>query len=61
MQVTLAIPKALTSLPQWVVWRLEETADGKPTKIPYTAARPYAKASTTIADSTATKPILPAS
>lgn len=47
MQVTLAIPKALTSLPQWVVWRLEETADGKPTKIPYTAARPYAKASTT--------------
>lgn len=48
MQVSApAIPKALTDLPQWVVWRLETTADGKPTKVPYTAARPYAKASTT--------------
>jgi len=37
------IPPELKDRPQWVVWRLE-TRDGKPTKIPYSAANPKRKA-----------------
>ena len=31
------LPDALTSLPQWVAYRIEINADGKPTKVPYRA------------------------
>ena len=29
------IPKAMQKLPQWVYWKAELLADGKPTKVPY--------------------------
>ena len=29
------IPLEVRSFPQWVVWRLEESVEGKPTKLPY--------------------------
>lgn len=41
-----AIPAELRSRPQWVIWRCQER-DGKPTKIPYQAANPSRKASST--------------
>ena len=31
----ISFPTALTALPQWVCWRLEEDGKGRPTKIPY--------------------------
>lgn len=41
-----AIPHALTSRAQWVVWRYEaRESDSKPTKVPYQALRPQRKAS----------------
>jgi hypothetical protein len=36
---------ALTEEPRWVVWRWEQTKEGKPTKVPYQARRPDVKAS----------------
>jgi hypothetical protein len=41
-----AIPAELRRRDQWVVWRLE-TRDGRTTKVPYTAADPWQKASST--------------
>ncbi len=40
------IPQELLERPQWVLWR-RETVNGRPTKVPYKAASPSAKASTT--------------
>jgi hypothetical protein len=37
----------LISLPHWVIWRWETTKSGKPTKVPYQAAHPDRKASST--------------
>lgn len=39
------IPAELRALPHWVTWKLEQTADGKLTKIPY--SKPGVKASST--------------
>jgi primase-polymerase (primpol)-like protein len=44
-----ALPPALAplvALPNWVVWRLETTKQGKPTKVPYRPQNPKLKAST---------------
>ena len=37
----------LTALPHWVIWRWETTKKGKRTKVPYQAAHPGKKASST--------------
>lgn len=42
-----AIPAELIACDQWVIWRLEPTDDSRPTKVPYRAATPGMKASTT--------------
>src|SRR5262249_34323622 len=39
------VPIQLRDRPQWVVWRYEKRG-GKPTKVPYNAARPNELAST---------------
>ena len=44
------LPKALApliALPHWVIWRWETTKGGKRTKVPYQAARPNGKATST--------------
>lgn len=41
------IPAELRELRQWVLWRSELTDKGKPTKVPYQAAKPYVKAAST--------------
>lgn len=41
------IPDRLRALPRWGGWKLESTADGKPTKVPYRADRPDELASST--------------
>jgi hypothetical protein len=44
------LPSALNpliELPNWLVWRLEQKPDGKPTKVPYQAKNPRAKAKST--------------
>ncbi|MGO8684179.1 MAG: hypothetical protein ACLQUT_06325, partial [Thermoleophilia bacterium] len=43
----MAIPKELTARAQWVCWRREQDGDSKPTKVPYRAADPGRKASST--------------
>jgi KaiC/GvpD/RAD55 family RecA-like ATPase len=40
------IPKELKGIAQWVIWR-REIRGGKPTKVPYQAAQPNARASST--------------
>lgn len=40
-------PAELTAIPQWVVWRLEDTGGTKPSKMPYQAHNPNVKASST--------------
>ena len=40
------VPEPLRARPQWVTWRRELTADGKPTKVPY-SARTSLRASST--------------
>jgi hypothetical protein len=37
----------LIALPHWIIWRWETSASGKPTKVPYQAAHPNLKASST--------------
>jgi putative DNA primase/helicase len=44
-----AVPAELRERPQWVVWRVE-SRDGKPTKVPYQARRPSAKAAANAPD-----------
>lgn len=39
------LPNELTQLPQWVVWRLETTPEGKELKIPYRPHEPKRRAS----------------
>ena len=44
------LPKALApliTLPHWVIWRWEATKGGKRTKVPYQAAQPDRKATST--------------
>src|SRR5262249_36408954 len=40
-----SIPKALKSIPRWVIWKAEER-DGRLTKVPYRAKNPSVLAST---------------
>lgn len=50
MTQLLDLPEALAPLAaerRWLVWRWERTAKGKPTKVPYQAAAPDRKASST--------------
>jgi primase-polymerase (primpol)-like protein len=44
--VRFSIPTDLRKLRQWLIWRSEER-DGKRTKVPYQAAKPQVRASTT--------------
>lgn len=44
------IPVELREYHQWVVWKREETVEGKPTKIPYSVKNPGRKASVTNPD-----------
>src|SRR5689334_18736736 len=45
------IPAELRSERRWVNWRMHTTSDGRPTKVPYMAAIPSAKADVTKPDS----------
>lgn len=35
MAATIRVPDSLTELGQWLVWKYEQRAVGKPTKVPY--------------------------
>lgn len=41
------VPRELTDLPQWLVWRLKARGNGKPTKLPYIASHHTKLASST--------------
>lgn len=45
--MTTAIPRELTSVPNWIVWRYEHNEDGKATKVPYRPRSPRVHASAT--------------